>query len=48
LPSEAVGAPSLEELVARLDGTLGSLSWWMATLPWQRVGVRWFLGSPPT
>jgi len=29
---EAVGAPSLEELRARLDGALGSLSWWEAAL----------------
>jgi len=27
LPREAVGAPSLEVLKARLDGALGSLSW---------------------
>ena len=25
---EAVGAPSLEVLKARLDGVLGNLSWW--------------------
>jgi len=28
LPREVVGAPSLEVLKARLDGALGSLSWW--------------------
>jgi len=28
-----VGAPSLEVLKARLDGALGSLSWWEAALP---------------
>jgi len=28
-----VDAPSLKELKARLDGILGSLSWWVATLP---------------
>jgi len=28
-----VGAPSLEVLKARLDGALGSLSWWVVTLP---------------
>ena len=32
LPREAVDAPSLEVLKARLDGTLGSLSWWVAAL----------------
>ena len=32
LPREAVGAPSLEVLKARLDGALGSLSWWVAAL----------------
>jgi len=36
LPREAVGAPSLELLKARLDGALGSLSWWVATLPMAR------------
>ena len=33
LPREAVGAPSLEALKARLDGALGSPSWWGAALP---------------
>jgi len=33
LPREAVGAPSLEVLKARLDGALGSLMWWGAILP---------------
>ena len=33
LPREAVGAPSLEAVKARLDGALGSLSWWKAALP---------------
>jgi len=32
LPREAVGAPSLEVLKARLDGALGSLSWWVAAM----------------
>jgi len=36
LPREAVGAPSLEVLKARLDGALGSLSWWVAALPMER------------
>ena len=33
LPNEAMGAPSLEAFKARLDGVLGSLSWWVAALP---------------
>ena len=33
------GAPSLEALKARLDGALGSLSWWGAALPMAGVGV---------
>jgi len=28
LPKEAVDVPSPEALKARLDGALGSLSWW--------------------
>lgn len=35
LLTEAVGAPSLEELKAELDGTLGSLIWFGATSPQQ-------------
>ena len=34
------GAPSLEALKARLDGALGSLSWWGAALP---MAVGWSL-----
>jgi len=45
LPRETVGAPSLEVLLARLDGALGSLSWWGAAL--QGVGTRWSLRSLP-
>ena len=30
LPKEAVDAPSLEALKARLDVALGSLVWWLA------------------
>ena len=30
---EAVDAPSLEALKDRLDGALGSLIWWVASLP---------------
>ena len=33
LPREAVGAPSLETFKAKLDGALGSLIWWVETLP---------------
>ena len=44
LPIEAVGAPSLEVLKARLDGALGSLSCWVAALPtaqgWGWVGFE--------
>jgi len=32
LPKEVVDAPSLEAFKARLDVTLGSLVWWLATL----------------
>jgi len=32
LPREIVDAPSLEAFKARLDGALGSLSWWLAAL----------------
>ena len=33
LPKEVVDAPSLEAFKARLDVALGSLVWWLATLP---------------
>ena len=33
LPKEAVDAPSLQAFKARLDVALGSLVWWLATLP---------------
>ena len=33
LPKEVVDAPSLEAFKARLDVALGSLLWWLATLP---------------
>jgi len=39
LPREAGGAPSLEVLEARLDGTLGSLSWHGAG-GWGCVGFK--------
>ena len=38
---EAVGAPSLEALKARLDRALGSLSWWGTALPTAGVGAEW-------
>ena len=33
MPRGAVDASSLEVFKARLDGALGSLNWWTATLP---------------
>ena len=33
LPKEAVDAPCLEAFRTRLDVALGSLVWWLATLP---------------
>ena len=33
LPKEVVDAPSLQAFKARLDVALGSLVWWLATLP---------------
>jgi len=33
LPREVVDAPSLGAFKARLDVALGSLVWWLATLP---------------
>jgi len=32
-PRRAVGALSQEAFESRLDGALGSLIWWVATLP---------------
>ena len=37
LPREAVDGGFLEVLKAGLDGILGSLSWWKATLPMASV-----------
>jgi len=42
------GAPSLEVFEARLDGALGSLSWWVVFLSIVEVGTGWAVGSPPT
>ena len=39
LHREAVDAPSLEVLKARLDGALGSLIWWEATSSQKGVGI---------
>jgi len=41
-PPRSCGAPSLEVLKARLDGALGSLSWWGAALPtsWGWMGFE--------
>ena len=33
LPREVMDAPSLEAFKIMLDGALGSLIWWVATLP---------------
>ena len=44
-----MGTPSpVEALKARLDGALGSLSWWGAALPMAGGGTGWALSSPPT
>jgi len=40
LPRETVDAPSLEVLKARMDGALGSQTWWVATSPQQGVGAQ--------
>ena len=47
MPIEAVGAPSLEALKARLDGVLGSLSWRGAALPMAGDGAGWARRSLP-
>ena len=36
LPKVIVDAPSLEAFKARLDVALGSLVWWLVTLPMAR------------
>jgi len=43
IAQRSCGAPSLEVLKARLDGALGSLSWWRAALPTAAVGAVWAL-----
>ena len=39
------GAPSLEALKARLDGVLGSLSWWGAALHMAEFRTGWAFRS---
>jgi len=46
-PREVEDAPSLMVLKARLDGALGSLSWWGAALPMAGVGAGWAVRSLP-
>ena len=41
LPREAVGAASLEMLKARLNGALGSLSWWVTAMPLAETWTGW-------
>jgi len=38
LAAENCGCLIPEAFKARLDMALGSLIWWVATSPWQRVG----------
>lgn len=47
LPREAVDAPSLEVLKARLDGALGSLVWWDVSLP-MAGGWDWVVFKVPS
>jgi len=48
LPREAVGAPSLAVLKARLDGALSNLVWWQGSLPTAWGLERRSLRSLPT
>jgi len=43
LPREAVGAPSLEVLKARLDGPWAASSGGWQPCPWQGFGAGWVL-----
>jgi len=45
-PSVVMDTPSLEPLKARLDGALGSLSWWGVALPMAGVGTEWIPSNP--
>jgi len=47
LHRQSVDASSLEALKARLDGALGSLSWWVAALPTVEWCTGWSLKSLP-
>ena len=50
LPREAVDAQTLELFKAKLDGALGSLSWWVAAMPMEG-GWNWIffkVSSIPT
>jgi len=47
LPGEAVSAPSVAMLKARLDGALGSLVCLKVSLPMAGVGAGWALRSHP-
>jgi len=40
LPREAVAAPSLAVLKARLDGAVSTLGWWKMPCSWQGVRSR--------
>jgi len=42
LTREAVDAPSLEMHKTRLDGALGSLSWWVAASPKRGLELNGF------
>jgi len=46
--SDTVDVPSLKVLKVRLDGTLGSLSWWGAALPMAGCGTGCALRYLPT
>ena len=45
---DAVGAPSLEVLKSRLDGALGSLSWWVAALSVAEGFWNWLVFKVPS
>ena len=46
VPREAVDAPSLAVFKARLDGALGSLSWWVALHTGR--GWNWMIFKVPS
>jgi len=47
LPREAVAAPSLAVLKARLDGALSTLVWWKGSLPMARAW-NWMVCKIPS